>query len=97
MSCPTPSDMICPTPLIFGGETWDVLCHWMRREYHQTQVYFFAVVLLLRQTKAMGGNVEIDCFGVSLRYTPRGEVKGGAVHRWGVGGPRGRGGAGAGR
>jgi hypothetical protein len=44
----------------------------MAREYHQTQVYFSAVVLLLRQTKAMGGNVEGHCFGVSLRSTARG-------------------------
>jgi hypothetical protein len=96
MSCPIPSDMICPTPPIFRGETWDVLCGQMAREYHQTQLYFFAVTLLPRQTKAIGGNVEGYCFGVSLRYTPRGEARGGAVRRWGGGGPRGRGGAGAG-
>jgi len=88
--------MICPTPPIFGGETWDVLCGQTAREYHQTQVYFSAVTLLLRQTKVIGGNVEGHCFGVSLRYTPRGEAGRGAVRRWGGRGPRGRGGAGAG-
>ena len=88
--------MICPTPPIFVGETWDVLCGQTARGYHQTQVYFSAVVLLLRQTKAIGGNVETHCFGVSLRYTPRGEAGSGAVRRWGGGGPKGRRGAVAG-
>jgi hypothetical protein len=35
------------------------------------QVYFSAVMLLIRQTKAIGGNVEESCFGVCLRYTAR--------------------------
>ena len=83
--CPTPSDMICPTPPIFGGETWDVLCGQMAREYHQTQVYFSAVVLLVRQTKATGGKVEIDYFGVPSRYISGGEaIAGRQVRRGGL-------------
>ena len=77
--------MICPTPLIFRGETWDVLCGQMRRECHTTQVYFSAVTLLPRQTKATGGKVEIDYFGVSLRYISGGEaIAGGQVRRSGL-------------
>ena len=38
------------------------------------QVYFSAVMLLIRRTNAMGGNVEESYFGVCLRYTPRGGV-----------------------
>jgi hypothetical protein len=87
MICPIPSDMICPTPPIFRGETWDVLCGQMAREYHQTQLYFSAVTLLPRQTKAMGGKVEIDYFGVSLRYFSGGEaLAGGQVRRGGLDG-----------
>jgi len=89
--------MICPTPPIFRGETWDVLCHWMRRECHAWQVYFSAVTLLPQQTRAIGGNVEGYCFGVPLRYTPRGKARGGVVRGWGGGGPRWQGRAGAGR
>jgi len=85
--CPIPSDMICPTPLIFGGETWDVLCHWMRRECHAWQLYFSAVTLLPRQTKAICGKVEIDYFGVSLRHFSGGEaLAGGQVRRGGLDG-----------
>jgi hypothetical protein len=77
--------MICPTPPIFGGETWDVLCGQMVRECHATQVYFSAVTLLLWQTKAIGGKVEIDCFGVSLRYISGGEaIAGGQVRMGGL-------------
>ncbi len=85
MSCPIPSDMICPTPPIFRGETWDVLCGQTGPEYHQTQVYFSAVTLLPRQTKAIGGNVEIDYFGISLRHFSGGEaLTGGQVRRGGL-------------
>lgn len=87
MSCPTPSDIVCPTPPIFRGETWYVLCHWMAQECHAWQVYFSAVTLLLRQTKATGGKVEIDYFGVSPRYFSGGEViAGGQVRRGGIDG-----------
>jgi hypothetical protein len=77
--------MICPTPPIFGGETWYVLYGQTARERHTTQVYFSAVTLLLRQTKATDGKVEIDYFGVPLRYISSGEaIAGGQVRRSGL-------------
>jgi hypothetical protein len=57
----------------------------MRRECHAWQLYFSAVTLLLRQTKATGGKVEIDYFGISLRYISGGEaIAGGQVRRGGI-------------
>jgi len=79
--------MICPTPPIFRGETWYVLCGQTGPEYHQTQVYFSAVTLLIRQTKATGGKVKIDYFGVPLRHFSGGEaIAGGQVRRGGIDG-----------
>ena len=81
--CPTPKDIRCPTPLILLGGTWYVLCPAIERESRMVQVYFSAVMLLLRQTKAMGGNVERGPSGACLRYTAR--CGGG----WGGAGPMG--------
>jgi len=59
----------------------------MRRECHAWQVYFSAVTLLPRQTKAICGKVEIDFFGVPLRYFSGGEaLAGGQVRRGGLDG-----------
>ena len=57
------------------------------------QVYFSAVMLLIRRTNATGGNVERGCFGVCLRYTARGGAGWrGAGRRGGVEGARAQGG-----
>ena len=83
MDCPTPKDMSCPIPPILWGGTWYVLCPVIARDSRMVQVYLSAVMLLIRRTKAIGGNVERGCFGVPLRYTARGGAG------WRGAGPRG--------